>query len=266
MTAAAPNRVKEALRAGRPSIGSWITLGHTSIAEIMAQAGFEWLVIDLEHSTVGIDGVLPLLQVIELSDSVPIVCMCGHDPRLIHRVMDAGAAGVIVPMVSRAAQARAIVDAVKYPPEGSRSVGFGRAQGYGPGFHAHFNGCNDRPLVIAQVEHRSAVEDIEGIVAVPGLDALLVSPYDLSASYGHAGQFDHPDIRAAQARVLAVAAAAGIPAGLHLVHPDPAELARFVARGFRLAAYGVDSLFLGDPVGAAARDAARLGAAPGPRG
>lgn len=255
MNPTSPNPVKAALRAGKLSIGSWLTVGHTVVAEIMAQARFEWLVIDLEHSVTSIDSVQPLIQVIQLSDCVPLIRLTGKDPDLAKRVMDAGAMGIIVPMVNTADEAESAVRSVKYPPAGTRSVGLGRAQGYGSAFDEYFRMSNTESLVIVQIEHRDAVANIDAIVGVRELDGVMLGPYDLSGSYGIAGQFRHPQMQAAEDRVLEAAQASGIAAGLHLVHPDPVELERRVAQGFRFIAYGVDILFLGDSARAAAQAA-----------
>src|SRR5438128_7305209 len=128
------NTVRAALRNRVPTVGSWIQFGHTGIAEVMAQAGFAWLAIDLEHSVIGIADVQPLVQVIELSGCCPLIRLSANDPVQAKRVLDAGAHGVIVPSVNSVDEARRAVSAVKYPPAGTRGVGLARAQGYGAAF------------------------------------------------------------------------------------------------------------------------------------
>jgi 2-dehydro-3-deoxyglucarate aldolase len=238
------NTLRQALKDRVPTFGSWIQFGHTGIAEILAQAGFAWLVIDLEHTVIGIDAVQPLIQVIELSGCCPLVRLSANDPVQAKRVMDTGAHGVIVPAVNSAAEARRAVEAVKYPPQGTRGVGLARAQGYGARFAEYLEEADSYSIVIPMIEHRDAVEDIDAIIRTPGVDAIFVGPYDLSASYGVAGRMDHPLMRDAMARILKAAHAAGISPGLHVVQPPVSQVSDRIAEGFRFIAYGTDMLFL----------------------
>lgn len=254
------NTVRAALRERVPSVGSWIQFGHTGIAEVMAQAGFPWLVIDLEHSVIGIADVQPLIQVIELSGSCPLVRLSSNDPVQAKRVLDAGAHGVIVPSVNSAADAREAVAAVKYPPHGIRGVGLARAQGYGARFGAYLEEANEYSIVVPMIEHRQAVDDIEAIARTPGVNAVFVGPYDLSASYGVAGEMHHPLMRDAMARLLKATTEAGISAGLHVVHPPVRQVAERIAEGFNFVAYGTDMLFLVSQAREAAAQVRSIGA------
>lgn len=238
------NTLRATLRAGRPAFGSWLQFGHSAIAEIMAKAGFDWLAIDLEHSAIDLETAFTLIQVIDLAGCAPLVRLSANDPVQAARVMDAGAWGVIVPSVQSAAEARQAVDAVKYPPEGKRGVGLGRAHGYGAGFADYFTACSEGSVVIPMIEHKTGVEHVEEILQVPGVDAVFIGPYDLSASYGVAGELGHSIVRDAMQRVVAAARAAGKAAGIHVVHPPIAQVADRLSEGFRLVAYGGDMLFL----------------------
>lgn len=241
-----------ALRSGEPVIGSWIQFAHTGVAEIMAQSGFAWLGIDLEHSTIGIESVLPLVQVIELSGCAPLVRLPANDPVLALRVMDAGAHGVIVPHVSSREEAEQAVRSVRYPPLGTRGVGLGRAHGYGARFNEYLKESAEAAVVVVMIEDRGGLERIRDIVAVPGVDAVLIGPYDLSASLGIPGQLQHQLMKDAFASVVTATRFAGIAAGIHVVHP-PVELVRErLAEGFRFIAFGGDMLLLESSV----RDAA----------
>lgn len=238
------NALRAAMRGGLPTFGSWIQFGHTSIAELMAQAGFDWLAIDMEHSVIGIDTVLPLIQVIELSGCVPLVRLSSQDPAQAKRVMDAGAHGVIIPAVNSVPQAEQAVGAVKYPPAGFRGVGLGRAQGYGSRFQEYLREVEEYAVVVVMIEHREGVEQVESILQVPGVDGVFVGPYDLSASYGIPGQLDHPVMRDAMAEILRAAKEAHVAPGIHVVHPPVDQVVERLAEGFRFIAYGGDMLFL----------------------
>ena len=243
--------VKHALRDRKLTIGSWVTFPEPNVAEVMAQAGFDWLTIDMEHSSIELETAQRLIQVIDLSGGVPLVRLPAIEPWMIKRLMDAGAHGVIGPMVNTAEDARRLVGSMRYPPEGFRGVGLARAQGYGFSFEEYREKNNALAIAIAQVEHKDGVENLEAILEVDGIDAVFIGPYDLSASLGIAGKFDHPDMRVAYNRILSVCREHEVTAGIHVVHPSVEEVHRRVEEGFTLIAYGVDMIMLG----AACRDA-----------
>jgi len=210
----------------------------------MARAGFDWLAIDLEHSTVDLETAFALIQVVDLAGCAPLVRLSANDSVQARRVMDAGAWGVIVPSVQSAAEARQAVDAVKYPPEGTRGIGLGRAHGYGPGFADYLKASSEGSVVIPMIEQKEGVEHVEEILQVPGVDGVFIGPYDLSASYGVVGDLSHSLVQEAMQRVVAAARTSGKAAGIHVVHPPVTQVADRLSEGFRLIAYGGDMLFL----------------------
>lgn len=234
------NILKDSLKKRKLAWGSWITLSHPAIAEIMAKAGFSWLAVDLEHSVITIREAEELIRVIELCGVVPLVRLSANDPVQIKRVMDAGAYGVIVPMVNSAAQAEQAVASVHYPPRGRRGVGLARAQGYGSSFPGYREWLQQGAVVIVQVEHIQAVENLPEILAVEGVDGFLVGPYDLSASLGIPGQWEHPRMAEAMARIREVGAVSKTAPGIHVVEPDPEAVRQKVAEGYRFIAYSLD--------------------------
>ena len=202
------NHVKRALREGRPTAGSWISLCSGLGAEVMSRAGFDWLLIDMEHGHGDYQTLLAQLQAIEGSETIPIVRVQANDAAVIKRVLDLGAYGVMVPLVSSRADAEAAVRATRYPPAGIRGIaGSHRAGGYGRHSAEYWKRANDEILVVAQIETHSALEDVEAIAAVPDLDVLFVGPADLSAALGHMGNPGHPEVQAAMTRVEAAARA-----------------------------------------------------------
>ncbi len=237
--------LKEKLHKNELTIGSWITLGHPAIAEIMASAGFDWLTIDMEHSAIDLDEAQELMQVIELSGCTPLVRVGDNSPYLIKRVMDAGAGGVIVPMVNSRADAIKAVEAVKYPPTGKRGVGLGRAQGYGLTFEKYKKWVVEESVVIAQIEHIQAVKNLREILAVKGIDGFIVGPYDLSGSLGIPGQFDNVKVKTALAQILKISKKMKKTAGFHVVDPNPDDFKAKFDAGYRFLAFGLDTLFLG---------------------
>jgi 2-keto-3-deoxy-L-rhamnonate aldolase RhmA len=232
--------LKEKLKRNEVCIGSWITLAHPAIAEILAKAGFVWLAVDLEHSVITIREAEELIRIIDLCGVAPLVRLSANDPIQIKRVMDAGAHGIIVPMVNTAAEAAAAVAAVQYPPHGRRGVGLARAQGYGTAFKSYKEWLRRDAVVIVQVEHIQAVENLKAILAVEGVDGFIVGPYDLSGSLGIPGDFEHPKMQKAMAALESGAEGFGKAPGIHIVEPDIKQLRRRIEKGYRFIAYSVD--------------------------
>ena len=233
-------QLKSRLSKGDLTIGSWITLGHPSIAEIMAAAGFDWLVLDMEHSVLELSEIQTLIQVLDGKQCPSIVRLTSNHPDQIKRVMDAGATGVMVPMVKSAEDARAAVQSVYYPPRGQRGVGLARAQGYGSSFQKYRSWLEENAVIVAMIEHVDAVNSIDEILAVDGIDAYIIGPYDLSGSMGRPGDLNHPDVQSSIARVLEAGHRSGKPGGIHVIEPDQDELQRRIAAGFNFLGYGLD--------------------------
>lgn len=239
------NSLKAALRQNKPTTGSWITLGHPAVAEIMAQAKFDWLTIDMEHSAITLHQAQQLIQVIDLAGIIPLVRVGENDPTVIKRVMDAGAHGVIVPMVNSKEDAEKAVRAVKYPPHGTRGVGLARAQGYGFAFEQYRSWAARESVVIVQIEHIDAIHNLEAILSVEGVDGSIIGPYDLSGSLGHPGEFHRDEVKEAIARYESICRSLKKPMGFHVVQPD-ADLANsYMQKGYAFLAVGLDILYLG---------------------
>ena len=232
--------LKSRLAQGQVTVGSWLTLAHPAIAEIMSRAGFDWLTIDLEHSVITIREAEEIIRVVELLGVIPLARLAANDPVQIKRVMDAGAHGVIVPMVNSTADAEAAVEAVRYPPMGKRGVGLARAQGYGSSFERYREWVNQESVVVVQVEHIEAVGNLEAILSVEGVDGFIVGPYDLSGSLGVPGQFDHPSMKKAMERIRTVGLSSSKAFGIHVIEPNVQELRQRLAEGYNFVAYSLD--------------------------
>lgn len=232
--------LKKLLRDKGLAVGSWITLGHPAIAEIMINAGFDWLAIDLEHSVITIREAEELIRVIDLSGAVPLVRLTSNSGDLIKRVMDAGAHGVIVPMVNTQEEAERAVAAVKYPPVGTRGIGLARAQKYGAGFDSYMQWQEDGSTVIVQIEHIDAVKNFRDILSVPGIDGFIIGPYDLSSSMGIPGEFSNPKFLSVMDQLKEASAEIEAVGGVHIIEPDPNQLEARVADGYKFIAYSLD--------------------------
>jgi 2-dehydro-3-deoxyglucarate aldolase len=240
------NPVKSKIRRGQPSFGSWIASAHVSVAEILASSGFDWIVVDMEHSNIVLSDLPALFAVFEKQGVLPLVRLPENDPSMLRRVLDTGAGGVIVPMVNSRKDAERVVQAAKYPPEGRRGVGIARAHAYGKKFKQHVKSSNDDVLIVVQIEHIDAVRNAESIFSVPGVDAYMIGPYDLSGSLGIPGQLADPRVEEAKERVLKSGKKKRIVPGIHLVHPSEPDLDRALELGYRFIALSSDILLLGE--------------------
>eukprot|EP01116_Phalansterium_solitarium_P007904 TRINITY_DN2093_c0_g1_i1.p1 TRINITY_DN2093_c0_g1~~TRINITY_DN2093_c0_g1_i1.p1 ORF type:complete len:212 (-),score=52.43 TRINITY_DN2093_c0_g1_i1:173-808(-) len=174
------------------------------------------------------------------ADCAAMVRLHGVDYALVKRYVDAGAQGIICPLINTAEQAQRLVEAVKYPPLGNRGVGFCRANGYGQRVQQHFSSANDEIILAVQIEHADAVRNIDAILAVPGIDAVFIGPYDLTASMGIAGQFDNAAYLQAKSTILEACRRHGVVPGIHVVKTDPTELIRMAEEGYGFLAYSLD--------------------------
>lgn len=234
------------LREGETLLGTMVTLPNAAVAEILADVGFDWLFVDGEHGPLTIHDIEGILQAVgHRTPCLVRVPAAGEIP--IKTVLDLGADGIIVPQVNTAEETERIVQWARYAPLGSRGVGLARAHGYGRRFKEYVETANERTTVVVQAEHIRAVENIESIVKVPGIDAVLLGPYDLSASLGKMGQIDDPAVLSAIDRVTTVCQAAKIPLGYFGVTASAVQ--PFIGRGYTLITAGVDTLMLGQSAG-----------------
>ncbi|MBU0753938.1 MAG: 2,4-dihydroxyhept-2-ene-1,7-dioic acid aldolase, partial [Planctomycetes bacterium] len=192
--------IRQALGEDKPSIGSWMQIPHTSVAEIMGQAGYDWVAVDLEHGSIGIHQLPDLFRALELGGTLPLVRLAQGHSKDCKQALDAGAGGVIVPMVENGEQLEQVRDACCWPPAGKRGVGFSRANLFGKYFDDYTVEAQ-APLLVAMIEHIRAVDNLEKILKVEGLDAVLIGPYDLSASMGLTAKFDAPEFITEMSRI-----------------------------------------------------------------
>jgi 2-keto-3-deoxy-L-rhamnonate aldolase RhmA len=225
------------------TIGSWITIGNNAIAEILANADFDWLVVDLEHTTISLDQAGELIRTIELTGVSSLVRLTSNDENQIKRIMDAGAQGIVVPMVKSANDAISAIAATRYPPLGNRGVGLARAQQYGSSFKEYLawqSDINSGPVVIVQIEHIDAVDNLREILSVDGVDAFIIGPYDLSCSMGIPGEFENPKFIQTLERIIKISSELDAVSGLHVVEPDKEKLNEAIKAGHKFIAYSVD--------------------------
>lgn len=237
-----PNLFKRALNQGRSQIGLWCSLPGSYAAEAVAGSGFDWLLLDTEHSPGDPLTVLAQLQAVAPYPVSAVVRPASNDAVLIKRLLDFGAQTLLIPYVQNAEEARAAVSAMRYPPDGIRGVSgvtratrFGRVADYGR--RAHEELC-----LLVQIETGEALDQLEAIASVDGVDGVFIGPADLAASLGHVGQPGHPEVKAVIEKAIGRIRACGKPAGI--LTPDNAFAARCIELGTTFTAVGVDAAML----------------------
>ena len=225
------NKVKRLWREDKPAFGGWLTIGSSFSAEVISHQDIDWLCVDMQHGIIDYDAAVTMLQAISTTDTTPIVRAPWNEPGIIMKALDAGAYGIIVPLVNDRSQAEAAVSACRFPPRGTRSYGPARAVYYAGA--DYFANANDEVLCIAQIETVEALDNIDEIVAVEGIDAVYIGPQDLTISLGLQPQLDGeaPDYVKARGRVVDACRKANVVAG---VHSTPQTAQKRIEEGFRM--------------------------------
>ena len=231
------NPVRAKLKRGEPSTGTWLNLGDSVGAQLMARAGFDWLTVEMEHSHVTFEHAARSFAIIAATGCVPLVRVPFNTTENIRRVLDTGAWGIVVPLVNSRAECEAVVRAARYRPIGQRTIGgqLGPAN-FATDAATYFARANDEILVVVMAETAEAVANIDDILSVPGIDAVFIGPNDLHASLGAAPAFDSdlPAFNDALARILASAKKHGVAPGIHVA--DAAQAKRRIAEGWQFIA------------------------------
>lgn len=226
-------------------MGSWLQLPSPEAAEIMGRAGYDWIAVDMEHGLFSRTGLADLFRAVELGGAAPFARVAEATKTEIKAALEAGAAGLILPMIESRAQFDQAAAWALYPDQGgARGVGWCRANRYGKNFDAYREGAARDLFLVAQIEHIRALDELPSILAHPRLDAVMVGPYDLSGSMGLTGRFDHPDFIAVMRRIRDICGQCRANMGTHIVLPDPEKLAACEREGYRFIAYGIDAAFL----------------------
>jgi 2-dehydro-3-deoxyglucarate aldolase len=236
--------LKQKLKNREQTIGSWITIGHQAIIDILSHAGFDWLCIDLEHTVIDYKELQILLGFIQSYDIAALVRVSKNEEVVIKKALDAGADGIIVPMICSGADARQAVAYAKYPPVGKRGVGLSRAQQYCFGFEKYKEWLLENLVVIAQVEHIEGINNIKDIISTEGIDGAFIGPYDLSASLGMPGQFNEPAVQQALQKFEQVCIN-NTSVGYHVIEPEYQLVEQKIKAGYNFIAFSTDYHFMG---------------------
>jgi 4-hydroxy-2-oxoheptanedioate aldolase len=236
------NRVKELWREGKAAVGVWVVLGSPITAEIIANMGYDWVVVDTEHGSIDIGTTQSIIQAVSYTGAVPMVRVPWNDPALIKRALDAGAYGLVIPMVNSREEAVQAVQAARYPPLGVRSFGGPRARLYGG--VDYFEHANEEIAIIVQIEHIDAVNHVDEILSVEGVDGFFIGPTDLAISMGLKPGLDQTDPRHVEAvsKTLAAGKKYSVAGGIHVGSAEAAN--ERIAQGFKFIGLSSDEGFV----------------------
>ena len=233
--------IRETLKKGGHSIGSWIQIPDTSIAEIIGYAGYDWVAVDMEHGSISVSQLPDLFRALELGNTLPLARIAQGELKECKQALDAGAGGLIIPMIESADQLKNVINYSKWPPSGKRGVGFSRANLFGKNFDKYVEEAQ-QPIVIAMIENMNAVNELDNILKVEGLDAILIGPYDLSASLNLTAKFNEQEFLDVIQTIKAKADKENISCGIHVVEPNKTELIKKIDEGYRFIPYSIDSV------------------------
>lgn len=237
--------LKQRLRRGETLHGCWLNLGSSLTAEIVGLAGFDWVLIDLEHGAGTEQDVIHQLQALEHTPTGVLVRVESAEPQRIHRILDMGAEGIMCPKVRDADGARKVVSGLHYPPHGNRGVAkMVRATGFAQHFDQYYADSRENILGVVQIETVEVLNHLDAVAAIDGVDVLFIGPADLSMELGIFGQFDHPRFKEAVQETVNVARKAGKATGILFF--NPADYQRYHDLGIRLIACGADATFVAD--------------------
>lgn len=238
------NKLKTALLERKLTLGAWMQIGHPACAEIFADVGFDWICVDLEHGAIGFETMTNIFRATDGFDCVPVARLPLNDPVWICRTLDAGARGLIIPMVNSADEAESAIRVAKYPPRGKRGYGYSRSNLHGMNFEKSIDTANKEIAIIMQIENKEGIENIDSILQVPDVDGVFIGPYDLSGSYGKVGQLECPEMVRALQKYLNSCEKYKKSAGMHIVRPNSENIRDATNKGYTLLALGLDTVFL----------------------
>ncbi len=234
------NDLKKRMNDGDVLIGAWLSVPSVYVAEALGSCGFDWMAVDMEHGPVSVETAVACFIAAERRQTAPLVRLPSADPIMARRLLDGGAAGLLVPAVESADQFASFARHCLYPPKGSRGVGLSRCNRWGDDFDSYFR--DFAPVLVPQIETAAGIEAADAIASLEEVDALFVGPYDLSTSLGQPGDFATSAFTDAMATLRAACERQGKALGMHQVAPVKTELEARIAEGYRFIAYGTDML------------------------
>jgi 2-keto-3-deoxy-L-rhamnonate aldolase RhmA len=238
------NKVRQALLDRKITIGSWIQINHPVVAEILGNCDYDWIAADCEHTDIDVEGFTRIARGLYGRGPEPFVRVRENDTLAIRQVLDAGARGIIVPLIESAQEAKRVVVAAKFPPQGIRGFSFCRGNNYGVDFDKYVSQANQDIAVVVMIESKEAIDNIDEILSVDGIDGVFIGPYDLSGSYGIPGKTNDALVQNGCHKILEACRKAKKSAGIHVVLPSPENIMQAIKDGFTFIAVGADIVYL----------------------
>lgn len=236
------NRIRGKLSSSHPTIGTWIQLPSPDLTEIISRAGYDWIAFDLEHGSIALSDLPNLIRATLGTDTLPFVRLPSLDSKFACKILDFGIYGLIIPNVVSFDHLRQFIKEVTWPPGGRRGVSFNRANCFGEQF-SEYSSFASSPFIVPMFENHVCLEHLHKILTLP-IDAVLIGPYDLSASLGTPGDFTNPAYTSTVEKFLDICKSSASPVGFHQVYPSPGKLRSLIDEGFTFIAYGIDSVFI----------------------
>ena len=240
-------KFRKDLRQGKALVGGWIQISNSNIAEIMSNANYSWIAFDMEHGSFSIGDLPDLFRSVEINNKLPLVRLPNKNPEICGQALDAGCAGVIIPNIKNETELMLIIRSCYLPPYGSRGVGYSRANLFGKEFKK-FNRQNNKPIIVAMIENVNSVRRLEKILSVQGLDAILIGPYDLSASMGITGQFNNLKFQSVINKIKKLTKKFKIPCGIHVIEPNFKTLKKYIKSGYKFLPFSTDTILLNSAI------------------
>ena len=237
------NKFRKDLKKGKTLIGGWLQLSNSNLAEIVSDFDYDWIAIDMEHGSFANKYLPDIFRAIELKNKLSFARLPNKNIKICNQTLDAGCAGIIIPNIKNASELISIRDACYLPPAGNRGVGYSRVNLFGKNF-LEYKKEKIKPVIVAMIENISSVENLEKILLVKGLDAILIGPYDLSASMGITGKFDSPKFKSIIGRIKTLSKKNKIPCGIHVIEPKKKILNQYIKQGFQFLPYSMDTVLL----------------------
>ena len=238
------NKVLVKLAEQKPSLGGWVMSNSITAAEIMAQAGFDWICVDAEHSQISKETALNMTRSIQMYGAEPFVRISSNDGVEIKKFLDMGVRGIIIPMIKSYEDVEKAISYIKYSPKGNRSFALPRCTGYGEWSQDYFETANQEIFIAIMIEHIDAILDLDKIFSCKDIHAVFVGPYDLSGSMNIPGQFDNPEFKKVINLIQEKAVQHNVTMGYHEVNPTHEKIKNLIHSGMRFIACGMDTIFL----------------------
>jgi 2-dehydro-3-deoxyglucarate aldolase len=234
------NKFRRNLKKGKPLIGGWMQISNPNIAEVMSSAEYSWVAFDLEHGSFSIGDLPNLIRAVEINKKLVLVRLPNKNLEIRNQVLDAGCSGIIIPNIKNEIELRTIIKSCYYPPAGTRGVGYSRANLFGKKFKIK----TENPIIIAMIENINSVNRLEKILSVKGLDAILIGPYDLSASMGITGKFKNLKFKSIIKKINKLSKKFKIPCGIHVIEPNNKTLKKYLKEGYQFLPFSTDARLL----------------------